>query len=83
VLAGGEPVLYLERSGRGALTLVPAADERVPAAFAALAEDVRAGRVRRVALERVDGEPVVGSPFGELLIELGFRQGPRALTLSA
>jgi hypothetical protein len=26
---------------------------------------------------------VVGSPTGELLIELGFRQGPRRLTLSA
>jgi hypothetical protein len=25
----------------------------------------------------------VGSPTGELLIELGFRQGPRRLTLSA
>jgi hypothetical protein len=25
----------------------------------------------------------VGGPFGELLIELGFRQSPRALTLSA
>jgi ATP-dependent Lhr-like helicase len=83
VLAGGEPVLYLERSGRRALTLVSADDERLPAAFGALADQVRAGRIRRVALERVDGEPVVGSPFGELLIELGFRQGPRALTLSA
>jgi len=26
---------------------------------------------------------VVGSPAGVLLIELGFRQGPRRLTLSA
>jgi ATP-dependent helicase Lhr and Lhr-like helicase len=83
VLAGPDPVLYLERSGRAAITLVDADDERLTAAFEAVAAEVRAGRIRRVALERVNGEPVVGSPFGELLIELGFRQGPRALTLSA
>jgi ATP-dependent Lhr-like helicase len=83
VLAGGEPVLYLERSGRGALTLVEPGDRRLRAAFEALAEAVRRGRIRKVALERVDGEPVVGGPFGDLLIELGFRQSPRALTLTA
>ena len=44
---------------------------------------MRAGRIRKVALERIDGEPVFGGPFGELLVELGFRQSPRALTLSA
>jgi ATP-dependent Lhr-like helicase len=83
VLAGGEPVLYVERSGKGALTLVEADDPRLRAAFEALAAEVRRGRIRKVALERVDGEPVVGGPFGELLLELGFRQSPRALTLSA
>jgi len=39
--------------------------------------------VPRLGLERFDGEPVVGSPVGALLIELGFRQSPRRLTLSA
>jgi ATP-dependent helicase Lhr and Lhr-like helicase len=34
-------------------------------------------------VERFDGEPVVGTPVGALLVELGFRQGPRRLTLSA
>jgi ATP-dependent Lhr-like helicase len=83
VLAGAEPVLYLERSGKGVLTLVAEDDPRLPTAFEALAAHVRAGRVKRIALERIDGEPIMGSPFGELLIELGFRQSPRALTLSA
>ena len=83
VLAGAEPVLYLERSGKGALTLVEPGDPRTAPAFEALAEAVRAGRIRKVALERIDGEPVFGGPFGELLVELGFRQSPRALTLSA
>ena len=77
VLAGAEPVLYLERSGKGALTLVEPGDPRTAPAFEALAEAVRAGRIRKVALERIDGEPVFGGPFGELLVELGFRQSPR------
>ena len=41
------------------------------------------GRVPRLGVERFDGEPVVGSEPGALLLELGFRQGPRRLTLSA
>ena len=52
-------------------------------ALEALAAEVRHGRMGRLGLERFDGEPVVGSPVGALLIELGFRQGPRKLTLSA
>ena len=44
---------------------------------------MRRGRVPRLGVERFDGEPVVGSEAGALLIELGFRQGPRRLTLSA
>ena len=44
---------------------------------------MRRGRLPRLGLERFDGEPVVGSEIGALLIELGFRQGPRKLTLSA
>jgi ATP-dependent helicase Lhr and Lhr-like helicase len=49
----------------------------------ALAAFVTADRRRKLSLERIDGEPVVGSPWEPLLIELGFRQGPRKLTLSA
>jgi ATP-dependent Lhr-like helicase len=44
---------------------------------------VRAGRIRKLELERIDGEPVLGSPAEALLVELGFRSGPRRLTLSA
>jgi ATP-dependent Lhr-like helicase len=83
VLAGAEPVLYLERSGKGALTLVDQTDPRLPAAFEALAGAVLSGRIRRIGLERIDGEPAMGGPFTELLVDLGFRQSPRALTLSA
>ena len=59
------------------------ADERVHTALNALGEAVRAGRVGRLALERIDGEPAVGSQWETLLSEYGFRSGPRRLTLSA
>ncbi len=84
VLVGAEPVLYVERGGRGLLVLAEPADARVPAALDALAAFVTAGGTRlKLAVERVDGEPVVGSDWESLLVEAGFRQGPRKLTLSA
>jgi ATP-dependent helicase Lhr and Lhr-like helicase len=92
VLVCGAPVLYVERGGRGLIVLAPAAgaasgdlsaDERVRTALNALAEAVRAGRIGRLALERIDGKPAVGSQWETLLAECGFRSGPRRLTLSA
>jgi ATP-dependent helicase Lhr and Lhr-like helicase len=83
VLAGAEPVVYVERGGRGIATLVDAEDPRLRPALDALAGFVRAGRIRKLDVERADGEPVVGSPLEPLLVELGFRQGPRKLTLTA
>jgi ATP-dependent helicase Lhr and Lhr-like helicase len=89
VTLDAEPVLYLERGGRGLVPLREAADaagEPLPwlrDALEALADHVRRGRTGRIGIERFDGEPVVGSPVGALLIDLGFRQGPRRLTLSA
>jgi ATP-dependent helicase Lhr and Lhr-like helicase len=83
VLAGSEPVLYLDRGGRSLSVLVQAHDERLRPALQALAGQVRAGRLGRIALERVGSEPVLGSELEPLLIELGFRPGPRKLTLSA
>jgi ATP-dependent Lhr-like helicase len=83
VLVGAEPVLYVERGGKGLQVLVAADDARVDPALAGLAAAVRAGRLRRLGIERVDGEPVVGSPYEDRLLELGFRAGPRRLTLTA
>jgi ATP-dependent Lhr-like helicase len=83
VLAGAEPVLYVEKGGRGIVTLVEHGDARLYSAFEALAAFVTGGRGRRLSLERVDGEPVVGSVHEPMLVELGFRAGPSKLTLSA
>ena len=83
VLSGGEPVLYLERGGRGLQTLVGADDPRIEPALVALVEQVRAGRLKRLALEKVDGEPRDRLAAWPALVALGFQQGPRRLTLSA
>ncbi|MBA2566581.1 MAG: hypothetical protein H0V08_02130 [Thermoleophilaceae bacterium] len=89
VTLDAEPVLYVERGGRGLLPLKPALDaagapeQWLSEALTALADDVRRGRIGRLSLERFDGEPVVGSALEGLLVGLGFRAGPRRLTLSA
>jgi ATP-dependent Lhr-like helicase len=80
VLVEHEAALYVERGGKGLLTL---SEAHVRPALKALAEFVLSGRGPRLGIERIDGEPVFGSPLEEALIELGFRQGPRRLTLSA
>jgi ATP-dependent Lhr-like helicase len=85
ILVGGEPALYVERGGRALRVLLAGAeDPRLPLALGALAEHVRAGRLAgRIALERVDGEPVLGTRWETVLVQGGFRAGPRRLTLSA
>jgi ATP-dependent Lhr-like helicase len=83
VLCDADPVLYVERAGKGIQVLAEPGDPRIRDAFTALAEFVRAGRIKKLDLERLDGEPAVGSEHEELLVELGFRLGPKKLTLTA
>jgi ATP-dependent Lhr-like helicase len=82
------PVIYLERGARAILTLLderasPGEPSSLELALRALADAVRAGQLDAVSLERVDGEPAIGSQLEPALVELGFRQGPRRLTLRA
>jgi ATP-dependent Lhr-like helicase len=83
VLAGAQPVVYVERGGKGLLVLVDDDDPRLGAALEALADAVHRRRVPRLGIERVDGEPAVGSAWEDRLLELGFRAGPRRLTLTS
>jgi ATP-dependent Lhr-like helicase len=83
VFLDAEPVLYVERGGKGLLPLREPQEDWLREALEALADHVRRGRLKRLAIERFDGEPVVGSELEALLIEIGFRQGPRRLTLTA
>ncbi len=86
VLVDADPVLYVERGGRALrwLTDEPPGGWRAALALEALAAHARAGLApSRLALERVDGESVLGSPWEAALAAVGFRAGPRRLTLSA
>ena len=83
VLCAGEPIVYLERGGKALQTLVGLGDQRLERSLEALVEQVMRGAIKRVALEKVDGEPALASPLHPKLVALGFQQGPRRLTLSA
>ncbi len=66
----------------GGRSVVGPDDTRVERALAALAEHARAGRLSaRIALERVDGEPVLGSRWEAALERAGFHVGPRRAEL--
>jgi ATP-dependent Lhr-like helicase len=80
VLLDGDAVLFVERGGRSLVPLREPEDSWLRPALAALVERVRAGG-SRLAVERFDGEPVVGSDALALLVEAGFLAGPRRAVL--
>ncbi|MDX6546235.1 MAG: ATP-dependent helicase Lhr and Lhr-like helicase [Gaiellales bacterium] len=80
VLVEGRLALYVERSGRG---LVQVDAELLEPAIEVLASLVRDGRVKRLAIERIDGEPVAGTEAERLLVAHGFLQAPRRVVLRA
>jgi ATP-dependent helicase Lhr and Lhr-like helicase len=84
LLRDGAPVLYLERGGKGFVRLVELDAGELAAAIGALADAVAAGRLPKLAVEKLDGEAVIGSGHEEALLDAGFsRGGPRKLTLAA
>jgi ATP-dependent Lhr-like helicase len=83
LMRDGEPVLYLERGGRGILRLADLDDAGLAAAVGALADAVSGGRLPKLSIEKLDGEPVIGSGHEEALLNAGFSRGPRRLSLSA
>ena len=80
VLADGALAAYLERGGRTLVTFDDAANSDWPDALAALVKD---GRVRRIELSRIDGEPATSSPHADRLRTAGFVDGYRGLSLRA
>ena len=80
VVAEGRPALYVERGGRGLVTLDPTLLEPGVEALVGLVSD---GRVRRLAVERVDGEPLPGTDAERMLVAHGFLQAPRRVVLRA
>jgi len=81
VLVDGEPVLYIERSGRGLLSLPRAEDsDALELAIRALVADATTNRSRGLAIDRIDGRPAAESPFAGRLKAAGFTAGYRGLT---
>ena len=83
LLRDGEPVVYVERGGRGILRLAELAEAELAEAMSALAEAVVTGNLPKLGIEKLDGEPVIGSGHEETLIAAGFSRGPRKLTATA
>jgi ATP-dependent Lhr-like helicase len=80
VLVAGQLAVFVERGGRGLVVVDP---DLLEPALDALAGLVRDGRVKRLAIERVDGEPVAGTEVERLLVARGFLQAPRRVVLRA
>jgi ATP-dependent Lhr-like helicase len=83
LLREGEALLFVERGGRGILRLRPLEGDRLAEAIGELAGAAQAGLIPRLAIERLDGEPVIGSGHEEMLIAAGFSRQPRRLVASA
>jgi len=83
LLRDGEPLVYVERGGRSILRLRQLSDAELAEAAQALADAVSTGRLPKLGVEKLDGEPVIGSGHEEALLSAGFSRGPRKLTASA
>jgi ATP-dependent Lhr-like helicase len=83
LLRDGEPVIYVERGGRGVLRLAELDEGALADALGELATAAGEGVLPRLAIERVDGDPVIGSGLEPTLIEAGFSRQPRRLVASA
>jgi ATP-dependent Lhr-like helicase len=82
LLRDGEPIVYVERGGRSILRLAELDQAEMGEAMGALAGAVANGRLPKLAIEKLDGEPVIGSGNEEALLEAGFARGPRRLVKS-
>jgi ATP-dependent Lhr-like helicase len=83
LLRDGEALVYVERGGRSILRLTELDEAALGEAMGALAEAVSAGRLPKLSIEKLDGEPVIGSGNEEALLQAGFARGPRRLTAAA
>jgi ATP-dependent Lhr-like helicase len=82
VLVDGALALYLERGGKTALAFT-GDEETLAVATRSLAFAVTSGRVDKLAVERVNGDFVLGTPVGGALESAGFTGTPRGLRLRA
>jgi len=79
----GEPLLYVERGGKGILLLARMEAEELTAALVALTEAAVEGLIPKLGIEKVDGEPVIGSGMEQSLLDAGFARQPKRMVASA
>ena len=79
LMRNGAPLIYVERGGKGILRLLAVEGGELVEAVTQLAEAARDGTVPKLQVERVDGEPVIGSGLEDLLVEAGMNRQPRRL----
>lgn len=78
VMADGQPLLFVERSGRSAHTFAATTNtDWVPA----VREAIDAGRMRPLELEKIDGQQASAHPLGDWLLDNGFTQSYRGPSL--
>ena len=82
LLRNGEPIIYVERGGKGLLRLARITEEQQTRALAAIIEAVKARRLPRLAVERIDGESAIGHELENALATAGFERQPRRLVAS-
>ena len=78
VLDDGELAAYVERGGRSVVTYEAAASGAWAHALAAAVKD---GRLLKLEVAKVDGEPAATSPHADSLRAAGFADGYKGLTL--
>jgi ATP-dependent Lhr-like helicase len=81
VLLDGEAALFVERGGRSLVPLREPEESWLRTALAAVVEHARRTGVKRLAVERFDGEAVGETAAMTLLVEAGFLAGPRRAVL--
>ena len=83
LMLDGNPIAYVERGGKGIVRLVELEGEALVEAVSQLADAAREQRIPKLGLERIDGEPVIGSGLEEQIIAAGFSRQPRRLVAAA
>jgi ATP-dependent Lhr-like helicase len=80
VTVGGEPALYVERNRKGLHTF-PAFEQHASEAAAALVQLAEDSPRRELAIERIDGQPILSSPWRAVFEQAGFRREYLGLVL--
>ncbi|WP_443110968.1 hypothetical protein, partial [Arthrobacter sp. CAL618] len=82
ILQDGRLALYVERGGKTVLAFTDDS-AALHAAAAALVAIIRRGAAEKMAIEKVNGEPVLDSEVGRALTAAGFYSTPRGLRIRA